>query len=51
MIDIQKARLAKGWSMYRLEKESGISHQQIARIERGQNCGIATYERLVAALS
>ena len=28
-------RMAKGWTQYRLAKESGISREAIAKIERG----------------
>lgn len=51
MTDIKQLRESRGWSMYRLSKESGVCQSQISRIERGQNCGIATYDRLMDALT
>lgn len=34
---IKEARLARGWSPYRLAKESGVNHQAIRNIENGRN--------------
>ena len=37
-------RMAKGWTQYRLAKESGISREAIAKIERGNRTpNLATF--------
>lgn len=48
---IRRLRLSKGWSVYRLAKEAGISRSYLAVIEQGGgNCSLETFAKLLSAL-
>jgi len=48
---IRRLRQLKGWSVYRLAKEAGISRSYLAVIEQGGgNCSLETFGKLLAAL-
>lgn len=48
---VRCARMAKGWSKYRLSKETGITETQIGYIERGEHSvGAALLMKLSDAL-
>lgn len=48
---IRRLRQLKGWSVYRLAKEAGISRSYLALIEQGQgNCSLEIFGRLLGAL-
>ena len=48
---IRRLRLSKGWSIYRLAKEAGISRSYLALIEEGGgNCSLETFAKLLGAL-
>ncbi len=49
---LKRLRLARGWSQYRLAKESGVSQQYLNRLEADKKCnpGIETVRKLARAL-
>lgn len=48
---IKKARHEKGWTQYRLAKESGLSREMIAKLELEMHSPmISTVERICSAL-
>jgi transcriptional regulator with XRE-family HTH domain len=49
---IRRLRKSRGWSVYRLARESGVSRSYIKQIEdaSGQNPSLATLARLLSAL-
>ncbi|MBI4523308.1 MAG: helix-turn-helix transcriptional regulator [Deltaproteobacteria bacterium] len=47
---IRRLRELKGWSVYRLAKEAGLSRSYLASIERGGNCSLETFAKLLGAL-
>ena len=49
--EMVRERIAKGWTQYRLAKESGISREAIAKIERGNRTpNLATFIVLMESL-
>lgn len=49
--EIVRERIAKGWTQYRLAKESGISREAIAKIERGNRTpNLTTFIVLMGAM-
>lgn len=50
-MSIRNARRNKGWSVYRLAKESGVDTAVIYRAEQGKtNMRLDNYQRLINAL-
>jgi transcriptional regulator with XRE-family HTH domain len=47
---LREARLKKGWSQARLARESGVSRNHIAAIEKGANTSLETVRKLAALL-
>jgi hypothetical protein len=47
---IRKERLKKGWSRYRLAKESKLFEQMVARLESGENVTLDKAEHALTAL-
>lgn len=47
---IKEARLAKGWTCYRLAKECGVQLSLIIGLERGTRPRVDTLQKVVRAL-
>lgn len=47
---IRQARLSKGISKYAVEQSSGVKHQIISRVEKGENTTVNTIERVCDAI-
>lgn len=49
---VQEARQCKGWTQYKLAKESGVSREMIAKFELGKHSPtLSTLLKLLSALS
>ena len=49
---VQEARKRKGWTQYKLAKESGVSREMIAKFELGKHSPtLSTLLKLLSALS
>ena len=49
---VQEARKRKGWTPYKLAKESGVSREMIAKFELGKHSPtLSTLLKLLSALS
>lgn len=50
-VEVQEAREAKGWTIYRLSQESGLQETHLRRIEEGRyNLRVDVAERAAKAL-
>lgn len=47
---VKEARLAKGWTCYRLAKECGVQQSLIIGIERGSRPRVDTLKKVVQCL-
>lgn len=47
---IRRLRQSKGWSLYRLAKEAGVSRSYLAAVEHGENVSLRTLAKLLHAL-
>lgn len=49
---VKKVRVRKGWTQYKLAKESGVSREMIAKFELGKHSPtLSTLLKLLSALS
>lgn len=49
---VKEGRVRKGWTQYKLAKESGVSREMIAKFELGKHSPtLATLLKLLSALS
>jgi transcriptional regulator with XRE-family HTH domain len=47
---VKSLRKQKGWSVYRLAKEAGVSRSQVTNIENGKNTSMQTFMKILEAL-